>query len=172
MKNLNLLFKTIFSFTIVFSLLLTLGCTDQESKSEEEMKNLVDKLEHIQNSGDFSNINEIFSPNLIWHDAFFIEHHGIEPFKKFLISLHDRFPDSHHESKLLIVKDNMIVWKFVHTGTHSKAPFIGKKVDSPVVLILKVENGKIVEMDDFHNEVPGLKKLGYTITPPTFEEKE
>ena len=172
MRSSNQFLKTITSFTIILFLFLLFNCDNQAKKSEEEMKKLVDKLDYMQNSGDYSKINEIFSTDLLWHDGNKVDHKGVDFRKEDLISLRERYPDSKWDTQQLIIKDDKIVMHYVFTGTHAISPFIGKKVTIPGVEIFRIENGKIAEEWSFFNSVPVIKALGYTITPPTIEGKE
>ena len=45
-------------------------------------------------------------------------------------------------------------------------------LEFPTGVILRITDGKISEEWNFSNDVPALKSLGYTITPPQSEDKK
>ena len=165
---------------IIFLLCLTYSCEMpvEEGITMEEAQALVEKDQKIWNEGNMDLVDEIISPDYVEYTADIPEDDvvGIEAFKERVTILRTLFPDFNVSVEELIVKDDMIVWRWIvtgtNTGTTSDIPPTGKKMRFEGVGFLSIVDGKIVERFMYYNEAARLVQLGYTIVPPAIELEE
>jgi steroid delta-isomerase-like uncharacterized protein len=103
-------------------------------------------FEQIWNLKDESAIDRFIAEDAVGNDPKFGV--GRESFKKQWRKWQTAFPDIHFEIKELVAEDNIVVSRWVLTGTHlglyQDIPATGKKISVDGVSIDRIENGMVV----------------------------
>jgi steroid delta-isomerase-like uncharacterized protein len=106
-------------------------------------------FEELHNKGNLEIIYELVDPNVVSHDPFPGQAQGAQGLKETMKIFRTAFPDLRVEVNDTIAEGDKVMNKFTVTGTH-KGEFMnmaptGKKISYEEVVILRLENGKIVE---------------------------
>ena len=124
----------------------------------EENKALVRRLSDAFNDQDLGAFDEILSPELSqeWKDA--------------LPGIYQTFAGHHIDITDLIAEHDKVVARVATRGSHSGefegVPATGKQWKNVGVFFIRVENGKVAELETLFDVLGHLKHLGATITPP------
>ncbi len=135
---------------------------------ENKLKVLVKKFyDEVWNKGNMS-AADIFSENYIRHDL----RPGNPPLgpegqKKIAADFRKAFPDLRITITLMIAEGDMVVARWVMTGTHkgqwgNVAP-TGKKAEFSGVNIFRFSNGKVVEIWNYRDDLGLREQLGVPI---------
>ena len=153
---------------------------DEEQKAKEElMIELTYTCFNIWVSGNLSLVDEVYSPELIRHEAGHDDIVGIEAYKEIIMISRTAFPDINLSIDEIFIKDDKAIYRFTITGTHT-GPFLtpfgeipptGKKIDISCFEIDRIVDGKIVEEWVYYDNLTALAQLGFTITPPESPDK-
>lgn len=104
--------------------------------------------EFLQN-GDASAADKYIDTNVITHDGMPGQAPGIEGVKQTFRELRSAFPDMAVEVKDIIAEGDKVVGRFVVSGTNTGSfmgmPATGNKFTYDEIVIVRFENGKIVE---------------------------
>ena len=107
-------------------------------------------IDTVWNEGKVDALDKFAAPNHKYTDpAASYTATGIEPLKKYALSLRKAFPDLHFKFEDQIAEGDKVVSFLTVTGTH-EAEFLGipashKKASLPLILIHRFEGDKIVE---------------------------
>ena len=100
-------------------------------------------LEEIFSQGNLSNMDELFSPDIVIHDPD-KELHGLEQVKQGIMRLRMAFPDLHY-----IAEEDKVVIRFTGQGTHRGefrgVPPTDKNMTYTGIMILRFVRKKVVD---------------------------
>ena len=141
----------------------------------EENKALVRRyVEEFVDRSNFDLSNEIFAPNFVRYDAGPDQVSGVEDLKHFFAMLHSGFPGFQSTIEDMLAEGEKVVLRFTFRGTHQGefmgiAP-TGKQVTMSGIDILRIADGKIVEMWNQEDVLGMMQQLGAIPEPGQPEE--
>lgn len=105
-------------------------------------------LEEIFSQGNLSNMDELFSPDIVIHDPD-KELHGLEQVKQGIMRLRMAFPDLHYTAEDMIAEEDKVVIRFTGQGTHRGefrgVPPTDKNMTYTGIMILRFVRKKVVD---------------------------
>lgn len=108
--------------------------------------------------------DDLFAPNHAYHDPQAPTGPGPDGVKQVIAAYQTAFPDAHWNVAETIVADNVIVTRWVGTGTHKKElngiPATGKSVEVQGTWIHRFKDNKIVESWNAWDTLGMLQQLG------------
>ncbi len=143
--------------------------------STEDNKALVRRyVEEFVDRSNFNLSDEIFAPNFVRYDAGPDQVSRVEDLKHFFAMLHSGFPGSRNTIDDLISEGDKVALRFTFHGTH-QGEFMGisptgKQVTMPGIDILRIADGKIVEMWNQEDVLGMMQQLGAIPEPGQSEE--
>jgi steroid delta-isomerase-like uncharacterized protein len=143
--------------------------------SAEENKALVRRyVEEFVDRGNLDLSGEIFAPDFVRYGAGPDQVSGVEDLKQFLVMLHSGFPGFQSTIEDLFAEGDKVVLRFTFRGTHQGefmgiAP-TGKQVTMSGIDILRISDGKIVEMWNQEDVLGMMQQLGAIPEPGQPEE--
>ena len=137
--------------------------------SAEVNKQVVRRVyEEVINQENHAVIDTIYAPDLVLHDPFMGEAHGVEAFKQLLGMFDAAFP--HHRVSIedITAEGDMVYVLHTHTAKHT-GPFMGmpptgKDIVVNGVEVFRMSNGKIAEFWRKDDDAGMLMQLG--VLPP------
>jgi steroid delta-isomerase-like uncharacterized protein len=127
-------------------------------------------VEEVANRGNFAVIDELFAPDFEVRDAVIPVAPGPEGVKQVFGAVRDAFPDFHETIEDVLADEDrvMVRWstRGTHQGTFAGIPPTGKEVTWRGIFILRVADGRFVEMWQLHDQLGLLQQLGVTVTLP------
>jgi len=163
------------------------GCQDEEAMAEpeefraqaaleEQNKELVRKMmEATWSKGDFETLKELLVPDY----TFYYPSNSPNPVSReelieFVEMYRKAIPDISMSIEELISTDDKIIIRFVERGTHMgefmDIPATGNKYEVSGIGIIRIENGKVVEMREEYDVLGFMQQLGMELNPK--EEKQ
>ena len=133
--------------------------------STEDNKALVRRyVEEFVDRGNFDLSDEIFAPNFVGYDPVPNQVYRIEDLKHYFAMLHSGFPGFQSTIEDLLSEGDKVALRFTFHGTHQGefmgiAP-TGKQVTMSGIDILRIAEGKIVEMWNQEEVLSMMKRLG------------
>jgi len=114
-------------------------------------------------------IDEMCSPNIVWHDVGGQEIRGIKDFKKSMGEFYDAFPDNHFTIEDMFTEGDKVAVRYKVTATH-KGEFMGipptnKKVTIWAIEIDRIVGGKAAEGWIMFDTLSFMQQLGVVPTP-------
>ncbi len=143
--------------------------------STEENKALVRRyVEEFVDRSNFDISDEIFASNFVRYDAGPDQVSRVEDLKQFFAMLHSGFPGFQSTIEDLLSEEGKVVLRFTFHGTHQGefmgiAP-TGKQVTMSGIDILRIADGKIVEMWNQEDVLGMMRQLGIIPAPRHSEE--
>jgi predicted ester cyclase len=143
--------------------------------SAKENKALVRRyVEEFVDRGNFDLQDEIFAPNFVRYEASSEQVTSVEDLKHFFGVLHSGFPGFQSTIEDLLCEGDKVVLGFTFRGTH-QAEFMGiaptgKQVTMSGIDILRIANGKIVEMWNQEDVLGMMRQIGAIPEPGQSEE--
>jgi steroid delta-isomerase-like uncharacterized protein len=131
---------------------------------EEANKELAREFfRQIWNEKDESAIDRMVVENAAGNDPDFGA--GREAFRKQWREWHAAFPDLHFEIVDLIAEGNKVLTRWILTGTHTGAPFLGKEASGNAMRVEgmsldRIENGMVQEGCDGWDALGMRRQLG------------
>ena len=118
----------------------------------EQNKNLFKGfVDEVFNKRNVAFIDEFLDPNLVEH-------------KEDIYAFLGAFPDLHITVEDLIAEGDKLVGRVTLTGTHQGELMgilaTGKKVSFPEILIVRISNGKVVELSEVADTMSMMQQLG------------
>ena len=140
--------------------------------SAEEIKALGRRYVEEVNKGKaaaMAVIDELFSPDFVFHSGAGEDIRGLENFKKQLSEFFSAFPDVHFTFDDMIVEGDKVAVRFTWTGTH-KGELMGisptnKKWTMWEISIDRIAGGKFVEEWNRYDTLGLMQQLGLVPTP-------
>ena len=88
--------------------------------------------------------------------------------------LQNGFPDFAYSIEELIAEDDIVMSRFIFRGTHEGEfqgiPATGNKIEVSSILMIRIQNGKIVEFKEELDQLGMMMQLGFELKPK--EEKK
>jgi steroid delta-isomerase-like uncharacterized protein len=142
-------------------LLAITGCSTstQEDVLERNKRLVISMNEEVWNKGNLEIIDEIYSPDFVWHflpaDS---ETKGLAGLKEHVRSHREAFPNWTEEIKHIVAEGDFVVIHFVSRGTNEGSfqgnPPTGKQIQINEMSIFRIADGKIIEqwlLPDIHS---------------------
>ena len=166
---------------LVFLLCFTLGCQDKEAMAElEEMKaqaeveeknkELARKMMEAWGKGDFVSYKELLAPDFV----FYFPSNSSNPMSQeelieFAKMYRKAIADISWSMEELIASEDKVIIRFIEKGTHvgefMGIPATGNKYETSGIGIIRIENGKIVEMREEFDMLGLYQQLGMELKP-------
>jgi len=125
-------------------------------------------VEEIWNKGDLSVVDEIVSPDHVYHDPFQVEGHGPEEYKQRIAVLRNAFPDLVYTIEDQVAEGDRVFTRWVMRGTHqgelAGIPPTGAQITMAGMTINLISNGLIVEDWTVWDALGVMQQLG--VIPP------
>ena len=143
--------------------------------STEDNKALVHRyVEEFVDRGNFGLSDEIFAPNFVRYDAGPDQVSRVEDLKHFFAMLHSGFPGFQSTIEDLLSEGDKVALRFTFRGIHQGefmgiAP-TGKEVTMSGIEILRIADGKLVEMWNQEDVLGMMRQLGAIPEPDQSEE--
>ena len=138
------------------------------------LKDFMDKerraIEEAWLKGNVDALNETIAPDIVVHNVPFPDIKGLEAFKQSILALRQAFTILRWDFEESIGEGNTIanrhIMRMKHTGTSPwiTLPPTGKEVFLKGCVVLHVNNGKIVEMFVYDDNLGLFQQLG--VVPP------
>ena len=121
--------------------------------------------EEIFNKGNMDQVDKVIAPDFTHHDPNTREFtSGPEGYRKFYERYRKAFPDLHITIEQQISEGNLVVDRWIGTGTHQGElmgmPPTGKKVHITGITIHRISGGKIVETWNNYDSLSMVQQLG------------
>jgi len=132
--------------------------------SEKNKSVLRRAAEELWNQGDLSAAEELYDADVVLHGAMPGLSSGVEGVKQVVAAYRAAFPDLCLTIEELIAEGDKIADRWSWTGTH-KGEFMGvaptgKKVTAKGVSIVRIADGKIVEIQSASDRLDLMQQLG------------
>jgi predicted ester cyclase len=130
----------------------------------EELKALARRAYAIMGGGDLDELDELMVPGFIDHDPEPDQAPGAEGVKEAFRRIRSGFPDLKLTPEAIYTDGDTVIARVRVTGTHngefSGIPPTGKSIDTAVIDIVRVEDGKAVERWGVFDVVKLMQQLG------------
>ena len=158
---------------LVILLCFTFGCQQgeevaEEGLTEEEVNVIMGDVLKVWNNADMEACDRVFSADYVEHDPMRGDTIGLDAFKEVLNSYYENYSSmdlSIHEN---FIKGNKVAslstWKATHIS--------GAEIELPVVVIMRIVDGKIAELTYYYDSLKEAEQMGYKIIPPEKQEKK
>ena len=132
---------------------------------EEQNKAVVRRYQEIYNSDTLDALPEVLSPDFKPHNLMPGVPPGLAGYQMIQQGTLAAYPDFHVAIEDLIAEGDKVVMRFVITGTHTGAPFMGipaagVKIRVTGISIFQLQDGKIVEHWGEEDAAGWLAQLG------------
>ena len=132
--------------------------------SESNKDVLRGAIENVWNKGDLSAIAQYYAADVVIHGALPGLPPGLEGVRQVISAYRAAFPDVQLTIEELIAEGDTVADRWMWTGTH-KGEFMGiaptgKKVKLGGVSIVRIADGKIVEIRSASDNLELMKQLG------------
>ena len=145
-------FINIFLAFFFVILLAVTGCntSTQEDVLERNKRLVVNMNKEVWNNGNLEIIDEIYSPDFVWH---FLptgsETTGLASLREHIRNHREAFPDWTEEIKHIVAEGDFVVIHYVSRGTNEGSfqgnPPTGKQIQINEMSIFRIADGKISE---------------------------
>ena len=127
-------------------------------------------IEEVANRGNLAIADELFAPDFEVRDAVVPAAPGPAGVKQVFAAVRTAFPDFHETLEDVLADEDRVMVRWTARGTQ-QGPFAGIAPTGKAVLwrgvfILRVKDGRFVEMWQVHDTLGLLQQLGATITLP------
>ncbi len=152
------------------------GCQDKEAMAEleemkaqteveEQNKDVVRKFLEELDRGNIENVMELFAPNFLWYTPSNSPNPmSREEAHEFLKVVLIAFPKWQHKIEEIIAVDDKVLTRAIdyttHEGEFQGIPATGNKVEFGVIIIYRIDDGKIVEMREEGDMLGFMMQLG------------
>jgi len=171
---------------LVILLCFTFGCQDKEAMAEleamkaqaeveEQNKELVKRYIEEMNKGNIEIINEVFAPEC----DFYYPSNRPKPISREQniegLKIGFRaFPDMNQSIEELFAVGDSVIVRIINTGTHEGdfpgIPATGNKIEYSGIIIVRIENGIIVEQKIEIDILSFYRQLGMELKPKEAEK--
>jgi C-1 hydroxylase len=126
--------------------------------SIEENKAIARRSNEALNDKDIKALDEVYAPAL----------QGLA--RQFVATLERTWGDHHTEITDMVAEGDKVWFRVAtsggHVGEFAGIPPTGKRWTNTGVLFLRIQDGRIVELDALFDVMNHVKQLGATLTPP------
>jgi len=178
--------KLLMIIPLVILLCFTFGCQDKEAMAEleamkaqaeveEQNKGLVKRMYEALEKGDFEAYKEVVAPEYVWYvPSISTEPKSREETIEFEKMVRIAFPDISFSIEELIAVEDRVISRFIIRGTHEGEfqgiPATGNKVEVSGILMIRIQNGKIVEFKEELDQLGMMMQLGMELKPKEGEK--
>ena len=132
--------------------------------SEENKALARDSWERIVNQRDLDAIEEIYAPDLVWHEPD-QDIRGYEQGRQFASTFFDAFPDINITVEDAIAEGDQVATRYTIRGTHRGeteefGPPTERQMELEGITIHRIEGGKIVEEWGRYDNLSVMQQLG------------
>ncbi len=173
--------KSLMVIPLVILLCFSISCQNQEAMAELEKfraqaevetqnKEVVRNWLKAADEGNLEDLMELFSPDFLWY----FPSNSPTPMSKkesheFLVMILKAFPEWIHKiEEIMAVGDKVITRQIditTQTGEYLGIPATGNKVEFGVIIIWRLEDGKIVELREEGDMLGMMQQLGMELKP-------
>jgi predicted ester cyclase len=136
---------------------------EEENKAKERRV-----VKEAINNGNFAVLDEVLSPDFVYHGPGGTEIRGIEEYKRFFARLRTASPDIHVVIENIVAEENLVATRttsmFTFTGKVSNMTPTGKRVSMMGSILDRFEGDKLVETWELYDRLDLYQQLD--ITPP------
>jgi predicted ester cyclase len=128
----------------------------------EENKALLRRVyDEVMSGGNLDLLDEVIAPNMVDHES---GNNGPEGVKEMMSMFRTAFPDLKVTVDDLLADGDKVIARATFSGTH-KGEFMGiagtgKRVDMPMIDIVRIENGKFAEHWGISDNMAMMQQLG------------
>jgi steroid delta-isomerase-like uncharacterized protein len=132
-------------------LIIIKGCILSQESHLERNKELIRRMnEEVWNKGNIEIIDELYSPNFVWH---FLptgsETIGLDSLREHIRNHREAFPDWNEDIKHIVAEGDLVVIHFLSKGTNEGSflgnPPTGKPIQINEISIFRIADDKIAE---------------------------
>jgi steroid delta-isomerase-like uncharacterized protein len=135
--------------------------------SLEKNKEVVRQLHDLWNTGDLSQVPQIFDASFAGHwprSSRLPERRGLDAVRAGIMNTRTAFPDWHEHVEDMIAEGDRVVTRYTSTGTHRGdfwgIPPTGRRITVHEVSIYRIAGGKVAEQWCWIDELDRLHQLG------------
>ena len=164
-------------FVLVILLVLTIVLVPSVTAQPDKNKEIATQMIKAINDRDYDLLDKIMAHDLMRHCQATpnLNIRSLTEFKEFLKEDLKTFPDSHITAEMLIAEGDKVAGYFTYSGTQEGAmgpfPPTNKKAELKYLGILRIEDGKIVEMWVEWDNIAFLTQLGHFPPPEKTEDR-
>jgi steroid delta-isomerase-like uncharacterized protein len=130
----------------------------------QENKAIARQVYEAINRKNLDTLDEVVASDMTDHDPDPGQATGLEGVKQLLSSLHSAFPDYHVDVEDMVAEEDKVVARLSTSGTHQGefmgiAP-TGNRVEVSGIEILRIAEGKIVELWANFDDLGRMRQLG------------
>jgi len=169
--------QTYRGFVLVILLVLTIVLVPSVTAQPDKNKDIATQMIKAINDRDYDLLDKIMAHDLMRHCQATpnLNIRSLTEFKEFLKEDLKTFPDSHITTEMLIAEGDKVAGYFTYSGTQEGAmgpfPPTNKKAELKYLGILRIEDGKIVEMWVEWDNIAFLTQLGHFPPPEKTEDR-
>lgn len=169
--------QTYRGFVLVILLVLTIVLVPSVTAQPDKNKEIATQMIKAINDRDYDLLDKIMAHDLMRHCQATpnLNIRSLTEFKEFLKEDLKTFPDSHITTEMLIAEGDKVAGYFTYSGTQEGAmgpfPPTNKKAELKYLGILRIEDGKIVEMWVEWDNIAFLTQLGHFPPPEKTEDR-
>ena len=123
----------------------------------------------IYSNGEVDLVDEVMANEYLNHDLLPGEEPGAEGVRQFVLNLRSAFPDLRFAVEQMVAKDDMVVTRWLATGTHEgdflAIPASGRRMSATGMTMHRLEDGVIVEGWTNWDALTMLTQIG-VLSPP------
>jgi steroid delta-isomerase-like uncharacterized protein len=172
--------KLLLVVSLVLLLCFTFGCQNKaektelekfraQAKVEEQNKALAMQEGEMLNKGDFDALKELLAPEFLLYKPRSAKPASREEQIYWLKIFHEAFPDLSWIPQEFIAAGDKVIVRFIARGTHNGEykgiPASGNKIEFSGIVILRMENRKIVEQREQNDISDIVMQLGMELKP-------
>jgi predicted ester cyclase len=138
----------------------------EENKARERSM-----VEEALNKGNLDILDEVLSPDFVYHGPGGTEVRGISAYKEFMASLRKMYPDIHVVIEDILAEGNLVATRtmctFTFTGKMGDIKPTGKEVAMPGSILDRFEGDKLAETWELYDRLDLYQQLGLIpVKPP------
>ncbi len=131
--------------------------------STQENKAIALRVLEIFSSGNLDALDEVIDRNFVDHHPQPEQEQGLEGLKRMLASLREAFPDIQWTPEDTIAEGDKVAVRMTvsgtHLGTYRRIPATGEHVSIPLIDIVRIADGKVVERWGVEDQLALLQQL-------------
>ena len=121
-------------------------------------------IDEVVNNGRMDNIADLVHPAYRYHGPGGVEAAGLDGAEQVVGEFRAGFSDLHAEITAEIAQDDLVALTLVLTGTHdgelTGIPATGAKIELPIAIVTRIEDGRIVEDREYYDLATIMSQLG------------
>jgi len=173
--------KYFYAVPLVLLLCFTFACQNKaekaelekfrtQAKVEEQNKAIVNRMWEAWNKEDLDTIKELMAPEFVRYiPSNSIDIRSPEERVAFIKAHHTAFPDANISIEELYADGDRVIYRFIMRGTHQGEwkgiPATGNKFEMSGIGILRIADGKVVELREEPDRLGRMMQLGMDLKP-------